>query len=336
MGVGTVVPAPIAPVMSEPDARPSTPDHRDRRTGLIVFGVLLIVVGCLNALLAVLLLAGPLVMPGAGAGAATSADRMLVPAVLTYAALAAMFVWLGVGSILTRRWAPPLILTVAWLWLVSGVFGTAFAALMLPSLVDAAAQGEPLPDGFETVMMAMTIGLLTIVMVALPSAVILFYRSRHVQATCDARDPVPRWTDGRPLALIGVSVSLALIAASLLPAALLYNGVAPAFGVVLTGTSGVVLNLALMAVWAYCAWGLLRGDLRAWWAAVISVTVASASAAVTFARIDPRDMLEVMGVPPAQFPPEWPLGASSMIALVVAVWLSVIACLVSVKRHVRR
>ena len=320
--------------MSNPDPLPSTSDFRDRRTGLIVFGVLLIVVGCLNALMAVVLLADPLAVPGAGA--ASSADRMLVPGAVTYGAIAVLFAWLGAGSVLTRRWAPPLILTVGWIWLVAGVFGVAFTALVLPSLVNAASQGGPLPDGFETVIMATTIGMLTLVMVALPSVVILFYRGRDVQATCDARDAVPRWTDGLPLALIGLSISLALMAASLLPAVLFYNGAAPAFGVVISGLSGVVMNLVLIAVWAYCAWGLLRGDLRAWWAAVVSVTVASASAALTFAWIDTREMLRLMGAPPGQFPPEWSPGASTMIMLVVAVWLSVIAGLVSVKRHVRR
>jgi len=322
--------------MSNPDPIPSMSDHRDRRTGLIVFGVLLIVVGCLTALLAVLMLAGPLPLAMPGAGAAPPSDRMMVPGALTYAALAAMFVWLGVGSILTRRWSPPLILTVAWLWLVAGVLGTAFTVVLLPSVIDAAAQGASLPDGFETVMMTMTIGLLTVVMVALPSAVILFYRGRDVQATCDVRDPVPRWTDGRPLSLLGLSLSLALMAASLLPAVMFYNGVAPVFGVVMSGAPGTVVNLALMAVWAYCAWGLLRGEVRAWWVAVISMTVASASAAVTFARVEPGVMVRMMGIPPEEFPVEWPLGAPMMVALVVAVWLSLIAGLLSVKRHVRR
>jgi len=323
--------------MTEPDARLPTLDHRDRRAGLILFGIALIVIGAISALLAVMLLAGPLALPGAVAGAGPPPARALVPGVVTYGALAVMFVWLGAGSILTRRWAPPLILTTAWLWLISGLIGTALVAALLPSafaLVDS--ESGPMPDQLRTALTAVLLVACSLVLILLPLALILFYRSRHVQATCDARDPVPRWTDGRPLALIGVSASLALIAASLLPAALGYNGVAPAFGVVLTGMSGVVLNLALMAVWVYCAWGLLRGDLRAWWAAVISVTVASASAAVTFARIDSREMLEMMGVAPAQFPPDWTPGATTMMALVVAVWLSVIACLVSVKRHVRR
>ena len=320
--------------MTEPGTRPSPPEYRNRQAGLILFGIVLIVTGAIIALLAVLLLAGPLAMPGAGA--ASSTDRMLVPGALTYGAIAVLFAWLGAGSILTRRWAPPLILTVAWIWLVAGVFSVAFTALVVPSLVDAATQGGPLPDGFETVMIATTIGMLMLVMVALPSAVILFYRGRDVQATCDARDPVPRWTDGRPLTLLGVSISLALMAASLLPAVLVNHGVAPVFGVVIAGAPGLAVNLALMAVWLYGAWGTCRGDLRAWWATAISVTVASASAAVTFARVDTREIIQLMGVPPGEFPPEWSPGASTMITLVVAVWLSVIAGLVSVKRHVRR
>jgi hypothetical protein len=325
--------------MTEPDARPSTPEHRDRRAGLIVFGIVLIVVGVTTALLAVMLLAGPLAMPGAGTVAAATrpADRTLVPAIVTYAALAVLFVWLGAGSILTRRWAPPLILTAAWLWLISGLIGVGLMAALLPSAFALAeSQSGPMPDSLRTALTVTLLGVSSLILVLLPLALMLFYRSPDVQATCDARDPVPRWTDGRPLALIGVGLSLALMAASLLPAALFYNGVAPVFGAVLTGMPGVALNLALAMVWAYCAWGTVRGDLRAWWVAVISVSVASVSAALTFARIDPRDMLRLMGVAPDQLPPEWPMGPSTMIALVVAVWLSLMACLVSVKRHVRR
>ena len=40
--------------------------------------------------------------------------------------------------------------------------------------------------------------------VILPAVWIFFYKSRQVKATCEARDPVARWTDACPLPVLAL------------------------------------------------------------------------------------------------------------------------------------
>ena len=83
------------------------PDYRDRRTGLIVFGALTASMG------AVLLLFVPLVLLAQFARANTTgvapASQRLIPGIIICGALATTFMWLGIGSILCRRWARALL-----------------------------------------------------------------------------------------------------------------------------------------------------------------------------------------------------------------------------------
>jgi uncharacterized membrane protein len=184
----------------------------------------------------------------------------------------------------------------------------------------------------------MTAGLvvsLGLIMLALPAALVLFYRSPHVRATCEARDPVPRWTDRRPPALLGLSLSMALLALSLLPSMLQNHGMALCFGAVLTGAPGYAINLALMAVWMYCAWSTLRLDPRGWWATAVSFTLATASVVVTFVRVDTADLYRSMGMPPEQMQAVVLPGSGVMIAFAVGCWLSLVGYLMYVRPHFR-
>ena len=77
--------------------------YKDRSAGLIVFGILTILLGCLAGLFVPLMLVGQ-----AASARATSAPAPLsaiLPAVLLYGILAVALVWLGIGSIMARRWA---------------------------------------------------------------------------------------------------------------------------------------------------------------------------------------------------------------------------------------
>ena len=100
-------------------AVPPLPEFEDRRTGLMVFGIIVIVLGCLIALMLPLMLVGQL-MAGHVPGAAPLPLRLMLPAVFMYLGLAVLFIWLGIGSVLCRRWARALLLVFAWLWLLGG------------------------------------------------------------------------------------------------------------------------------------------------------------------------------------------------------------------------
>jgi len=46
------------------------------------------------------------------------AAPIAIISILFYALLAVLFVWLGIGSIMARRWARALVLVSSWFWLV--------------------------------------------------------------------------------------------------------------------------------------------------------------------------------------------------------------------------
>ncbi len=58
----------------------------------------------------------------------------MILCVLFYVLLATWFIWMGIGSILTRRWARALLLIFSWFWLICGATGMAFLLLIMPGM----------------------------------------------------------------------------------------------------------------------------------------------------------------------------------------------------------
>src|SRR4051794_1771439 len=92
------------------------PLPHDRRTGLIVFGIFALVIGGLAACTAIftplmLLMAGMMPRP---ANMPPPDPRAALSAVVVYGVVAGAFIAGGIGSLRTRRWARPFMLSVAW------------------------------------------------------------------------------------------------------------------------------------------------------------------------------------------------------------------------------
>lgn len=273
--------------------------YRDRRTGLILFGALELVVGGLALLLTPLVILGQAV--AAKAGGAAMDPRLMIPGVAVYGLIGAVFITLGVGSILARRWARALTLVVAWSWLVVGVVTMAFEAYLLPRiLLGAATEGPAMPAGVAAVAMGVTFALLALFLVALPGALVLFYRSPHVRATVEARDPVSRWTDRCPLPLLAVSLWLWLGGLSMLTLPVSGMNVLPVFGGLLTGWAAGVCCVVLGLGWLWLGWALYRRAAWAWWVLVGCLVVLSISTVVTFLRVDFLEVYRLMGYPEQQ------------------------------------
>src|SRR6185436_4597752 len=110
---------------------------------------------------------------------------------LFYLLTGVAFVWLGVGSILMRRWARALILVLSSWWLVCGVLALAIMPMVLTSVLKGAATesspGENVPIRF---VMVFVLALLGAFFVVLPGVLLLFFGSKNVKMTVEARDPV--------------------------------------------------------------------------------------------------------------------------------------------------
>ncbi|MBI5396180.1 MAG: hypothetical protein HZA91_12865 [Verrucomicrobia bacterium] len=285
--------------MTTPPLSPTAANFKDRRAGLIVFGILVILLGCLCALLLPLMFAGQAFSAKLTGGAASY--RMIIPGALIYGWMAVAFIWLGIGSVLCRRWARALLLTLSWCWLVVGIVSTVIMAFVLPQILAVSVpEGQKMPEAARWMIAVVMVGTISVIYVLLPGALVLFYRSRHVKATCEARDPVRRWTDACPLPVLAVSLMLAFSAFSMLSMPLAFNSVMPFFGKLISGAPATMLCLGITLLMAWAARAIYRLEPAAWWVMIAFFAVMMVSGALTFARIDLIEMYRQMGFPPDQ------------------------------------
>lgn len=270
------------------------PPFKDRRAGLIAFGIIEILIGGLFALFVPLMLLGQAI--SAKQTGKESQYQMLIPTMAVYGAGAVVLIVLGIGSIKSRRWARALSLIMAWSWLLIGAIAMVFMAIMFPRILN---QASPSTDQAPAMarMIGVTIGLLffAVFFVGVPAVLVVFYQSKHVKATCEARDPVPRWTDRVPLPVLALSLWLAFAGASTLLLPFAYRGVAPFFGILITGLPGIIFFLVFAAVWFYCAWATYELRLLGWWLVLLSLVLMAISNVLTFTRVDISEMYRLMG-----------------------------------------
>jgi len=302
--------------------------YRDRNGALVAFGILELLLGlaCL-AFVAMVLLAGQVRLPNS-----PSPRASLIPASLTYLVLAIAFDWLGVRSILARRWARTLSLIAGWFWLVSGVVGGAFMLYFMPRMLASmpAVQPEARAAGLGCVAAVWGLGFLL-----LPLGFVLFYGSRNVRATCEARDPRPRWTDRCPAPVLALALMSAFAAVSFVVYS--FRPAFPVFGRLWTGAPGALLFLLLALLEAAVAWGLYRLRPAAWWGRLGLWLLNGGSTAYTFHRgVDWPQILRASGQPenPATLQMLQGLFAGPyFVALMVAVGVAFIGYLLWVRKY---
>jgi len=284
-------------------AEPSPAPYKDRSAGLVVFGILTLLLGVLAGLVILLVLVGQAAaanLPNPPPRAAT-----LLPVIAVYGTLAVALVWLGIGSIMARRWARALLLIFSWSWLVMGVFTIGILGFVMPkvlaNLPPNATNGQPaLPAGAIVGVMIVMFLVFGVLFVILPAVWTFFYNSPHVKATCESRDPVTRWTDACPLPVLGLCLWLSFAVPMMLLMPIAAHGTMPFFGMFLTGLPGSVFCIFIAVVWSYAAWRLYRLDVRGWWLILIALVVFMVSSVLTYARHDVVEMYQLMGYPEAQ------------------------------------
>ena len=82
----------------------------------------------------------------------------MLPAMFIYGALAVVLVWLGIGSVMARRWARALLAIFSWSWLVMGLIMLVAMVFVMPKIlsatIDGSAKGQPaMPPGALGMMM---------------------------------------------------------------------------------------------------------------------------------------------------------------------------------------
>jgi hypothetical protein len=274
-----------------------TPAHKDRTLGLIIFGVVSILIGACCALLVPLMflsvaLSETVTGGGVDVRSAWSASAL-------YGFMAAVFVWLGIGSIRARRWARELLLSLSWIWLMTGICSLVIGILVVPAVVGKTGVDTGIPPEMTMIVMLVIFGLIGSLYVVLPALFVLFYRSPHVAATCRARHPDPQWVDACPRRLLTLMVVWVLFAVSalLMPA---YNFFFPFFGIVLTGVVGATLWALVLAVCVALAVGTCRKAPWAWWGGLALTLVFTLSSALVTLRLDLSEIMGLMKLPEDQ------------------------------------
>jgi hypothetical protein len=304
----------------------------DRSAGLVLFGVVLILVGLICALLVPLMLVAAAAARELGGPGAAPALRSTLSQMLVYGLTAALLVWLGIGSIRARRWAPPLILVLSWLWLITGAFTILITLWLLPAMLSAVAPGAASAGPLVLVQLVVFVAL-GFGFVLLPGAFVWFYRSEHVTATCRARDPRPSWTDDCPRHILSLVMILVLSALSVL-AVPAYNFVLPVFGLVLSGWPGAVCWVAILVLLVALAWGAARRNPRAWWAALASTLLATVATTTTAAVVPWSELVERMALSEDELMilEAVTIGPVGLIAVSLVVWGTLIGYLLYVRR----
>jgi hypothetical protein len=307
------------------------PALRDRSTALIIVGSIEILLGFGCALLIPLSLLAVSVTGGLGASGADT--RSVIPLAAMYGVAAAVFIWIGVGTIRARRWAREVMLSLSWVWLVTGACSLAVSGWVMPALLSDLGGAAGYPTGFMPLVLVTTLVVLGFLYVVLPGAFILFYRSRHVAETCRNRDPNPQWTDGLPQRLLTLTILWVMLAVSvlLMPA---YGWVVPFFGVIVGGASGFGIWAVFFGCCLLLAWGSSRRAPWAWEGAVGLTILAAVSSLVTFARVDLVDFVSAMGLSAEQelmLAGVLAIDRWLVVVFWVAVWGSFLAYLLTVR-----
>ena len=217
---------PMADAPSSPLENPVS-EFKERKAGLVLFGILEMLLGCLAGALIVLMIFGQLMV--ARATQQPLQLRTIIPGVLFYGFAAATLVTLGIGSLRARRWARALSLVLSWSWLVTGLIVMLFMVFFLPKLLRSlpGAGGPGLPPGALKAVILGVLAVIGVMFILVPGVLVLFYRSPHVKATCETRDPLPGWTDACPLPVLGLGLWIGLAALYLLAMPFSMNGVFP-------------------------------------------------------------------------------------------------------------
>ncbi len=276
---------------------PVRPAYKNRKGGLVFFGVVQIVLGLCCLLLVGLMAVAFLLQGSMGTeGMPTQSAGSLVPAFGIYGLMAIFFFVLGVGSIMARRWARAVTLVVSIYWLIVGVLTTLFLAYTMPRMMGAmsAAQSgmsgraSALPTILGTLVVLLFMGFF---MVIVPAAFVLFYRSPHVKATCEHLDSKTRWTDRVPLPVLFLSILLAVGGASML-FMVGYPGM-PFFGHVFKGPVFVFMALLAAVVGLVLAYFIFLRRRWAWTATLALTLLWAISGLITFLTMKPAEMLNL-------------------------------------------
>jgi len=178
---------------------PKNVAFKNRKTGLVVFGIFLVIcgIGCAISFLYRAIIT--IVLPVLDHNFALSTTNTLLFTFFSFGFTTIWLIWTGIGSIKARRWARTLILFSSWIYpICRGIGG--FVSLFKLSYMYF--------NTGDISAIFYIVSLLTMIFnLIIPVIFILFYGNKNVKATCQFIDSDTRWNDKCPW-LIPIVLSL--------------------------------------------------------------------------------------------------------------------------------
>ncbi len=251
--------------------------YSGRKTGLMVFGVLMLIAAAFCVLVTLAFIAS-LTLMGRQVGF-TMPLYVVVQTLTVYAAASIGLACLGVGSIRAKRWVRPVVVPLSAVALVGAGIG----------LVGAIGPMLSLPNTGGPAVVGIFVGIfILLIFCAAPAAVLWFYGSARTRDALWFYDPNPSWAEVVPMPVFAISLLSALGALSLV--ATLLVPINPTFGVLLRGplaTLATAITLAaLVAVSVLC----FRRSMLGWWLAMAVTVLGLASNAANLATGATREL----------------------------------------------
>jgi hypothetical protein len=245
----------------------------DRSGGLKAFGVVLIILGAFNLMMApaflLISIMGRTMNPGQSTGYWVFS---LLVNLLTFLFLGGIFLWTGIDSFRIRRWIRPILLSVGWIWLLVGLINTAVIFFMVPGLIgNYIPQDIPTQGNIVGIVIAVMGFISFVFMILLPGLLVWFYSQGSVKLTLETKDPGPSWTDACPASVLALSLFYGVSAVLTLLTSFL--GVSFIFGKIITGFTSTAIMIFFALICFYICYGLYKLKIITWWLAVISTLI---------------------------------------------------------------
>lgn len=275
------------------------PPLKDRKTSLVLVGILDILIGLICSLIAPLMIFGYLATKAAPTPPAQALSLgMTAGFSALYLGIAALAIWIGIGLCLCRRWARTLLLIAGWVGLTIGVLSMAFMIFLMPGILEQMAQQPNMTPGVGTVIIYAIFSILFVIYILIPGIHVLVLGHPNVRDTCHFRDPKTRWTDALPAPALALSLMLALCSLAML--IMFFYPSLPFFGLLLTGLPMLAFCVVSSGVALWLAWETYHLKMRGWWGSLIFIVLLGLSAIITFATHSIFEIYEKMNIPAQQ------------------------------------
>ena len=218
-----------------------------------------------------------------------------------YAGVGIGLIVLGIGSIRLRRWVPPVMRTVAWTWLLTGIVALVLTAMLLDDLL-AIASSQIEQDIEQAADLARKFVLLIVAAfgVVVPGILAWGYHGADVRATVRRHDTRPSWTDRCPERILPLAIGWFLLAVVSIPT--LGRPAVPWFGRYLATNAGRGVTLAGIVVAVALAVLCYRQKPLGWWGSQLTLLLAGVSTLWTIVARPVSEMYKALGYPESVIP----------------------------------